>query len=151
MTVDIMKSCWGACIEPTVNSVTKESTPFFADAIISNPVSYGHIHCAEALGIPLHLMFPQVQLSINDGYRMVIYGRSLGFQQKRFLILFHALVMEMVGVLIIFSLTRSSIVESALVLFHAVIDGGSYVMVISRDRNKCVSSGKIAPCTNSTR
>ena len=34
--------------------------PFVADAIISNPVSYAHIHCAEALGIPLHLMFPQV-------------------------------------------------------------------------------------------
>jgi sterol 3beta-glucosyltransferase len=31
-----------------------------ADAIISNPVTYGHIHCAEALGVPLHLMFPQV-------------------------------------------------------------------------------------------
>lgn len=30
-----------------------------ADAIISNPVTYGHIHCAEALGAPLHLMFPQ--------------------------------------------------------------------------------------------
>ena len=33
---------------------------FVADAIISNPVSYAHIHCAEALGVPLHLMFPQV-------------------------------------------------------------------------------------------
>lgn len=32
-----------------------------ADAIISNPVSYAHVHCAEALGIPLHLMFPQVR------------------------------------------------------------------------------------------
>lgn len=34
--------------------------PFVADAIISNPVTYAHIHCAEALGVPLHLMFPQV-------------------------------------------------------------------------------------------
>jgi hypothetical protein len=33
-----------------------------ADAIISNPVCYAHIHCAEALGVPLHLMFPQVAL-----------------------------------------------------------------------------------------
>ena len=33
--------------------------PFRAQAIISNPVTYGHVHCAEALGIPLHLMFPQ--------------------------------------------------------------------------------------------
>jgi len=28
-----------------------------ADAIIANPVSYAHIHVAEALGCPLHLCF----------------------------------------------------------------------------------------------
>ena len=27
------------------------------DAIIANPPSYGHLHCAEKLGIPLHMMF----------------------------------------------------------------------------------------------
>ncbi|GAB9477736.1 Sterol 3-beta-glucosyltransferase, partial [Globisporangium polare] len=27
--------------------------------IISNPVTYGHIHVAERLGVPLHIMFPQ--------------------------------------------------------------------------------------------
>jgi hypothetical protein len=49
---------------------------FIADSIIANPVSYGHFHCAEALGlnsggrsvsysclngagVPLHIMFPQ--------------------------------------------------------------------------------------------
>ncbi len=31
--------------------------PFVADAIIANPPSFAHIHCAERLGIPLHLMF----------------------------------------------------------------------------------------------
>jgi hypothetical protein len=31
--------------------------PFIADAIIANPPSFAHIHCAERLGIPLHLMF----------------------------------------------------------------------------------------------
>ena len=36
------------------------STRFRAQVIISNPVTYGHIHCAEALGCPLHLLFPQV-------------------------------------------------------------------------------------------
>ncbi len=34
-----------------------ERDPFVADAIIANPPSFAHIHCAEALGIPLHLMF----------------------------------------------------------------------------------------------
>lgn len=32
---------------------------FRADAIIANPVSYGHVHVAEYLDVPLHLMFPQ--------------------------------------------------------------------------------------------
>ncbi|KAI9888442.1 MAG: hypothetical protein M1814_006921 [Vezdaea aestivalis] len=31
--------------------------PFVADAIIANPPSFAHIHCAEKLGIPMHLMF----------------------------------------------------------------------------------------------
>jgi hypothetical protein len=30
---------------------------FIADAIIANPPSMGHIHCAEKLGIPLHMVF----------------------------------------------------------------------------------------------
>ena len=31
--------------------------PFAADAIISNPPAFAHIHVAEALGIPLHMSF----------------------------------------------------------------------------------------------
>lgn len=31
--------------------------PFVADAIIANPPSFAHVHCAERLGVPLHLMF----------------------------------------------------------------------------------------------
>ncbi|KAL1897370.1 hypothetical protein Sste5346_004106 [Sporothrix stenoceras] len=35
---------------------TKEA-PFVADAIIANPPSFAHIHIAESLGVPLHIMF----------------------------------------------------------------------------------------------
>ena len=61
MLNDILNSCWGACVEADPTSTEDGSPPrkFMADAIISNPVTYGHIHCAEALGVPLHLMFPQ--------------------------------------------------------------------------------------------
>lgn len=50
---DIAQGCWRSCIEPDA----KSGRPFVADAIIANPPSFAHIHCAERLGIPLHLMF----------------------------------------------------------------------------------------------
>lgn len=53
MMEEMLEGCWSSCIEPDPH--TKE--PFVADAIISNPPGFAHIHCAEALGVPLHLMF----------------------------------------------------------------------------------------------
>lgn len=60
MLTNIIRSTWPACTAPDPDDPTQQ--PFFADAIISNPVTYGHIHCAEALSVPLHIMFPQVIL-----------------------------------------------------------------------------------------
>ncbi|ETS85707.1 hypothetical protein PFICI_03732 [Pestalotiopsis fici W106-1] len=55
---------WRACINATDNEKDTQNlklmggrAPFVADAIIANPPSFAHIHCAEALGVPLHLMF----------------------------------------------------------------------------------------------
>ncbi len=67
---EIIDGCWRGCIEPG-NGMNEKNTArkvpltigeqvdrlFIADAIIANPPSYGHIHCAEKLGIPLHMMF----------------------------------------------------------------------------------------------
>ncbi|KAL5373105.1 hypothetical protein DPSP01_012965 [Paraphaeosphaeria sporulosa] len=53
MVEQMLSGCWKSCIEPAAG----ESRPFVADAIIANPPSFAHIHCAQALGIPLHLMF----------------------------------------------------------------------------------------------
>lgn len=47
---------WRSCIEKGDDN----TMPFIADAIIANPPSFAHIHCAERLGIPLHLMFTYV-------------------------------------------------------------------------------------------
>ncbi|KAJ5161084.1 hypothetical protein N7492_006476 [Penicillium capsulatum] len=50
---EILNGCWKSRIEPD----PQHGVPFVADAIIANPPSFGHIHCAQALGIPVHLMF----------------------------------------------------------------------------------------------
>ena len=84
---EIIQGCWRSCIEsgdglerrtlddsgsrtsldsgvPVVGDVS--SKPFIADAIIANPPSFAHIHCAEKLGIPLHLMFTFVVPRISQ-------------------------------------------------------------------------------------
>lgn len=53
MLADILTSTWQACHAPD----DQTGAPFTAQAIIANPPSFGHIHCAEKLKIPLHIMF----------------------------------------------------------------------------------------------
>ncbi|EED21405.1 UDP-glucose,sterol transferase, putative [Talaromyces stipitatus ATCC 10500] len=66
----IISGCWRSCFEAgdgTGMPVSDRNTdlknfhggnvPFVADAIIANPPSFAHVHCAEKLGIPLHIMF----------------------------------------------------------------------------------------------
>ncbi|KEQ93670.1 glycosyltransferase family 1 protein [Aureobasidium subglaciale EXF-2481] len=53
MVAEMLSGCWDSCILP--DTLTDE--PFVADAIIANPPSFAHVHCAQALGIPVHLMF----------------------------------------------------------------------------------------------
>ncbi|KFX91457.1 hypothetical protein V490_05886 [Pseudogymnoascus sp. VKM F-3557] len=67
---EIVLGCWRACIEAGnglgpapkleggINMDTNPTErPFIADAIIANPPSFAHVHIAEKLGIPLHMMF----------------------------------------------------------------------------------------------
>ena len=83
---EMVKGCWRSCIE-TGDGLSGESPrqnvvewmgyddgsespeaahkPFVADAIIANPPSFAHVHCAEKLGIPLHMMFTYVSSQIN--------------------------------------------------------------------------------------
>jgi hypothetical protein len=53
MITEMLYGCWRSCVEPDLNT----QRPFVADAIIANPPSFAHVHCAQALGVPLHLMF----------------------------------------------------------------------------------------------
>ncbi|KAM0242358.1 hypothetical protein ACHAPO_000775 [Fusarium lateritium] len=73
---EILMGCWRSCIEGgdglgpapkphasnaplDVSLVSGNSgqEPFVADAIIANPPSFAHVHIAEKLGIPVHMMF----------------------------------------------------------------------------------------------
>ena len=72
---EYIQGCWRSCYkagdgmglratdddlsEPSGNDPDPEpaARPFVADCIIANPPSFAHIHCAEKLGIPLHIMF----------------------------------------------------------------------------------------------
>jgi hypothetical protein len=53
MVANMLDGFWDSCLLP--DPITDE--PFVADAIIANPPSFAHISCAQALGIPLHIMF----------------------------------------------------------------------------------------------
>ncbi|KAF4497109.1 sterol glucosyltransferase [Fusarium agapanthi] len=53
MIFEMLNGCWQSCIQPDLIT----GRPFVADAIIANPPSFAHVHCAQALGIPVHIMF----------------------------------------------------------------------------------------------
>ncbi|KAH9125057.1 hypothetical protein AeMF1_004274 [Aphanomyces euteiches] len=59
MLEEITYSTWPAVTAADPEGSDAGLPVFQAHAIISNPVTYGHIHVAEKLGIPLHIMFPQ--------------------------------------------------------------------------------------------
>jgi UDP:flavonoid glycosyltransferase YjiC (YdhE family) len=63
---EYLQGCWRSCyqagdgmgLRATDDDLSEpEAKPFVADCIIANPPSFAHIHCAEKLGIPLHIMF----------------------------------------------------------------------------------------------
>ncbi|KAK4105397.1 glycosyltransferase family 1 protein [Parathielavia hyrcaniae] len=74
---DILMGCWRSCFEagdgmgvaPPQHKRDEPlderfllpgdpgTRPFVADAIIANPPSFAHIHIAEKMGVPLHMMF----------------------------------------------------------------------------------------------
>ncbi|KAM5362391.1 hypothetical protein ACJA88_014049 [Fusarium oxysporum] len=62
---EIINGAWRSCIEAgdgmgegvTAANVQCAEDLFIADVIIANPPSMAHIHCAEKLSIPLHMVF----------------------------------------------------------------------------------------------
>ncbi|EKG21524.1 UDP-glucuronosyl/UDP-glucosyltransferase [Macrophomina phaseolina MS6] len=56
---EMLYGAWRGCTEAGdgIREANNQDVPFVADAIIANPPSYAHIHIAEKLSIPLHIMF----------------------------------------------------------------------------------------------
>ncbi|KFY00846.1 hypothetical protein O988_03085 [Pseudogymnoascus sp. VKM F-3808] len=58
---ECIQGCWRSCYKAGdglgLDISEPDPRPFVADCIIANPPSFAHIHCAEKLGIPLHIMF----------------------------------------------------------------------------------------------
>lgn len=61
---EMFEGFWRACVnsaddehDPKNIDLLNSRDPFIADAIIANPPSFAHVHIAERLGIPLHMMF----------------------------------------------------------------------------------------------
>lgn len=61
---EMFEGFWRACINATDEEknvknarMMNHTSPFIADLIIANPPSFAHVHCAEALGIPLIMAF----------------------------------------------------------------------------------------------
>lgn len=53
IVAEMLEGFWQSCIAPDPDT----GVPFIAEAIIANPPSFAHVHCAQALGIPLRMMF----------------------------------------------------------------------------------------------
>lgn len=53
MTAELLRGFFKSTYSPDPAS----GAPFAADAIISNPPAFAHIHVAEALGLPLLMSF----------------------------------------------------------------------------------------------
>jgi hypothetical protein len=56
----MLNGCWRACVDRDEET----GDVFIAEAIISNPPAFAHIHCAQSLGIPLHMSFSMCQHQI---------------------------------------------------------------------------------------
>ncbi|KAM0429705.1 hypothetical protein ACHAPT_006311 [Fusarium lateritium] len=81
MVAEMLDGCWQSCLQPDPVS----GRPFVADAIIANPPSFAHVHCAQAMGIPVHLMFTMPWTStrtFSHPLANLKFGNKAGMDQE---------------------------------------------------------------------
>lgn len=65
----LFENFWRACVDASDDLDATETCsrqPFVADAIIATPPCYAHVHCAERLGIPLHIMTTNAEAPVKQ-------------------------------------------------------------------------------------
>lgn len=70
MTAEMLQGFYKSCLDPDPET----GKAFAADAIISNPPAFAHVHVAEAMGLPLLMSFsecfpyrPRLMVNKSDG------------------------------------------------------------------------------------
>lgn len=48
----MLEDSWRACVAP----FTSDGKPFIADAVVACHKEFAHLHCAEKLGVPVHVL-----------------------------------------------------------------------------------------------
>ncbi|CAK0901422.1 unnamed protein product, partial [Prorocentrum cordatum] len=82
MLREMMFATWPAAHLPEPD--VEGAPPFLADAVVANPVAYGHVHVAEKLDVPVHLMFPQPWTPTEDfPHPLSVSGRGCGREHFR--------------------------------------------------------------------
>jgi hypothetical protein len=83
---NILDGCWRSCFENSDQFISVDdasASPYFlAQAIVANPASLGHTHCAEKLGIPLHLMSTYVYIHSYNSFQLLNGNLFIHLSQK---------------------------------------------------------------------
>ncbi|KAI0868294.1 UDP-glucose,sterol transferase [Hypoxylon argillaceum] len=74
----MLRGFWEACLADDPDT----GAPFVADAIIANPPGFAHVHCAEALGVPCHLVFT-MPWSSTGAFPQPLAGMTLDTKGKK--------------------------------------------------------------------
>ncbi|KAI0156335.1 hypothetical protein BJ166DRAFT_467827 [Pestalotiopsis sp. NC0098] len=78
MYEEMLRGFWESCLADD----RETGAPFVADAIIANPPSFAHVHCAEALGVPCHLVFT-MPWSSTGAFAQPLAGLTLDSKGKK--------------------------------------------------------------------
>ncbi|KAK6205933.1 hypothetical protein LQW54_008126 [Pestalotiopsis sp. IQ-011] len=74
----MLQGFWESCLADDHET----GAPFVADAIIANPPSFAHVHCAEALGVPCHFVFT-MPWSSTGAFAPPLAGLTLDAKGKK--------------------------------------------------------------------